>query len=87
MRQSWTDDRLDEFRGETKPEFAAMRSEMQVEFAAVRSEMGAGFRALRAEMTAGFGQINQRIDRLFQVMIGFCGVTVASLVGLIATRL
>lgn len=49
-------DDLNEFRGETKSEFAA-----------ARDEMGAEFRALRAEMTAGFGQINQRIDRLFQV--------------------
>ena len=82
MRQSWTDDRLDdlkddlnEFRGETKSEFAA-----------ARSEMAAGFRALRAEMAAGFGQINRRIDHLFQAMIVFCGVMVASLVGL-ATQL
>jgi hypothetical protein len=94
MRQSWTDDRLDdlkddlnEFRGDTKSEFAAMRSEMQVEFAAFRSEMGTGFRALRAEMTAGFGQINQRFDRLFQAMIGFGGVMIVSLVGFIATQL
>jgi hypothetical protein len=94
MRQSWTDDRLDdlkddlnEFRGETKSEFAAVRNEMRTEFAAVRNESGAEFRALRAEMTAGFGQINERFDRLFQAMVGLGGVMIASLVGFIATQL
>ena len=66
MRQSWTDDRLDDLRGdlnefrvETKTEFAAVRaeftavrSEMRSEFAAVRDEMKGEFAAVRAEMGA-----------------------------------
>ena len=68
MRQSWTDDRLDdlrddlnEFRAETKTEFAAVRTEfaavreeMRIEFAAVRAEMKAEFAAVRGEMQAEF---------------------------------
>jgi hypothetical protein len=83
MRQSGTDDRLDDL----KDDLNAFRGEAKSEFATVRNEMGAEFRALRTEMTAGFGQINQRFDRLFQAMIGFGGVMIASLVGFIATQL
>jgi len=72
MRQSWTDERLDDLRDTV----VGLRAENQAEF-----------RALRAEMAAGFGQINQQFDRLFQAMIGISGVMIASLVGFIATRL
>ena len=83
MRQSWTDDRLDDL----KDNLNEFREETKSEFAAVRNETGAEFRALRAEMTASFGQINQRFDRLLQAMIGFGGVMIASLVGFIARQL
>ncbi len=90
MRQSWTDDRLDdlrddlnEFRAEAKTEFSGVKAE----FVAVRNEMRDESRALRAEMAVGFGQIHERLDHLFLAMIGFGGVMIASLIGLIATRL
>ncbi len=101
MRESWTDDRLDdlrndvsEFRAETKAEFAAVqdeftavRKEMGSEFAAVRKEMGDEFKAVRAEMKAGFDGIHERFDRFQQTMIGFSGLVIAALIGLIATQL
>lgn len=90
MRQSWTDDRLDdlkdnvsEFRAETKAEFAAVRTEMRDEFAAVRTEMRDGFGGVRAELR----DVNARFDRLQQTMIASSGLIVAALVGLIATQL
>ena len=73
MRQSWTDDRLDDlqttvngFRAETKAEFAAVRVEMREEFRAVRAELRSEMReesaALRAEMRTGFAEMKAGID-------------------------
>jgi uncharacterized coiled-coil DUF342 family protein len=72
MRQSWTDDRLDdlqstvnEFRAETKAgfaavhgEFADVRKEMHAEFGNVREEMRAEFAAVRKEMADEFGRVH-----------------------------
>jgi hypothetical protein len=70
MRQSWTDDRLDDLNGkvdslrlETRTEFKASRGEMKEEFAAVRAEMREGFAEIRSEMREGFGRIDQRFDK------------------------
>lgn len=94
MRQSWTDDRLDdlrdnvtEFRAETKAEFAGVRAEMRHEFAAVRLEMRDEFAAVRLEMRAGFDSLNERFDRMQQTMIAFSGLVIAALISLIATQL
>jgi hypothetical protein len=61
MRQSWTDDRLDDlrddlnaFRVETKTEFTSVRAEMKSEFTSVRAEMKAEFAAVRDEMHGEF---------------------------------
>ena len=87
MREQWTDERLDDLkgevsalRGEMRDEFRAVRSEMQEEFRAVRSEMKEEFRAMREEMKAGF-------DSLHRTMIQFGGLLIAALIGLIATQL
>jgi hypothetical protein len=83
MRESWTDDRLDDLNGkvdslwiETKTEFAAVRGEMKDEFASVRAEIRERFEAM--------------MDRLYsmqRLMIQFCGVAMAALIGLIATQI
>lgn len=61
MRQSWTDERLDdlrddlnEFRAETRTEFGAVRAEMKAEFGAVRGEMKAEFATVRDEARGEF---------------------------------
>ena len=71
MRESWTDDRMDDLNGkvdalrvETRTDFAAVRGEMKGEFAAVRGEMKAEFAAVRTEMREGFEQIEKRFDRI-----------------------
>jgi hypothetical protein len=98
MRESWTDERLDdlrdgiaEFRRETKDEFAAVRLEMRDEFAAVRLEMREEFRAVRGELQEGFGALNERFDAMQRTMIqvggGMAAAFGAALVGLIATQL
>ena len=71
MRQSWTDDRMDDLngkvdvlRGEMRTEFKAVRGEMKEEFAAVRGEMKEEFAAVRTAMKAGFGKIDDRFERM-----------------------
>ena len=108
MRESWTDDRLDDLNGkvdslrlEMRTEFKAVRSEMKEEFAAVRGETKEEFATLRGEIREGFNRMDQRfqgIDQRFQsmdqrlldtyrMMMGFCVVMAASLLGLIATQI
>ncbi len=101
MRESWTDDRLDDlngkvdaFRLETRTEFAAVRAEVKEEFAAVRAEMKAEFAAVRAEMRQGFAKIDSRFESMdqrlldtYRMMMGFCGLMLAAIVGLIVTQI
>lgn len=100
MRESWTDDRLDDFRGEmsefrreTKDEFKAVRAELE----AVRKEMRDEFREVRQEMKNESASLREAVEalqnevslRLFsiqRIMIQFCGLMVAALIGLIATQ-
>lgn len=68
MRESWTDERLDDFRGdmadfrrETKEEFVAVRLEMKEEFRAVRKEMRDEFAAVRREMRDEFAAVRREM--------------------------
>src|ERR1044072_10044238 len=64
MKESWTDDRLDDLNGkvdalhlETRTEFRAVRGEMKGEFSAVRAEMKEEFTAVRHEMKDEFSAV------------------------------
>jgi hypothetical protein len=71
MRESWTDERLDDLNGHIREGFGrtdadlraqraesiALRKDMNGEFAAVRAEMKAEFAAVRAEMKAEFAAV------------------------------
>ena len=101
MRDSWTDDRLDDLNGkvdvlrvEMRTEFAAVRSEMKEEFAAVRADMREEFASVRQEMKAGFDKIDARFEvmdarllQIYKTMLWFCGVAMAALLGFIATQI
>jgi predicted nuclease with TOPRIM domain len=56
MRESWTDDRLDELNGKVD----ALRIEMRTEFASVRGEMKAGF----DKIDERFERIDKRFERI-----------------------
>ena len=56
MRESWTDDRLDDLNGKVD----ALRIEMKTEFAAVRAEMREGF----AKIDKRFEQVDKRFERV-----------------------
>jgi hypothetical protein len=76
VRQSWTDERLDDFRKET-----ARRLD----------KVDADVRELRGAMTAGFERVDARIDALNQTILRLGGgaliTFVVGFVGLIATQL
>ena len=75
MRQSWTDDRLDDLNGkvdalhlEMRTEFKAVRAEMKEEFAAVRTEMKEEFAAVRTEMKEEFGAVRAETREEFKAV-------------------
>ena len=59
MRESWTDDRMDDLNGKVD----GLRVEMKTEFKAVRGEMKEEFKAVRGEMKAGFDKVDERFDK------------------------
>ncbi|HYP55865.1 MAG TPA: hypothetical protein VEQ41_06155 [Solirubrobacterales bacterium] len=101
MRQSWTDERLDDFREETARRFEEARAETARRFDEVERRLDtvdADMRELRSTMSAGFDRVDTRLDRmdarldaLSQAIFKFGGgalVTfVVGFVGLIATQL
>jgi hypothetical protein len=87
MRQSWTDDRLDDFRADVDRRF----DEVDKRFNRLELRMDGGFNALRVEMNQGFARIDERFDKMQRIMIQFCGgailTLIAALVSLVATQL
>lgn len=60
--------KLDQFRAETRAEFAAWRSEMKAEFGAVRSETKTEFAAVRSETKTEFGAVRSEAKTEFAVV-------------------
>lgn len=98
MRQSWSDDRLDELSNRVDAGFARVdaslaRLDAKVDQSVARldAKIDAGAAGLREEMQMGFDQINARFDAMQQTFIrvggGLIGVLFASGAGLIATQL
>jgi predicted nucleic acid-binding Zn-ribbon protein len=77
MRESWTDDRMDDLNGkvdglrlEMRTEFQAIRGEMKEEFGAVRTEMKEEFRAVRGEMKTEFAAVRGEMQAGFDKIEG-----------------
>lgn len=83
VRESWTDERLDDFRGEVSRRF----DDVDRRFDKVDAE----FRDLRLEMKSGFDGLNQRFDGLQQALLKIAGAMVVTLIagilGVVATQL
>jgi hypothetical protein len=82
VRQSWTDDRLDDLREEV----VDFRRETHEEFVTVRREMKDEFRAVRREMKEEFRLLHGRFDATHRIVIRFQGLMIAALIGFIATQ-
>jgi hypothetical protein len=72
MRQSWTDDRMDD-----------LSRRMDERFRHVDQR----FDQLEAQIIGMRTEMNMRFDSIYRTMIQFGGVMVAALVGLLATQL
>jgi hypothetical protein len=84
MRQSWTDDRLDDLNGkvdalrlEMRAEFRAIRGEAKSEFGGMKEEFGAirggmkeEFAAVRGEMKGEFGAVRGEMKEEFAAIRG-----------------
>jgi hypothetical protein len=76
MRESWTDERLDDFRGEVARRFDKVDTE---------------FRGLRSEMNTRFDRFEARFDALQRTMLqiasGTIGTLIAGFAAIAATQL
>jgi len=83
MRESWTDERLDDFRDEVNRRF----DNVDKRFDKVDSE----FRDLRSEMNTRFDRIDARFDGLRRTMLQIAGGTIGTLIAgfaaIVATQL
>lgn len=77
MRESWTDERLDDMRTEVRD----LRAEVRDGFKGVDGE----FARLRTEMKAGFDRVDDKFNSLQRMLIWFSGSLSVSLIGLLAT--
>jgi hypothetical protein len=91
MRQSWSDDRLDDLNHRVDAGFARVDDQFARLDAKIDSKIDAAAAELRHEMQMGFHQVNARFDAMQQTMMrigaGLIGVLIASSAGLIATQL
>jgi hypothetical protein len=77
-RQTWNDERMDEFAGRTEENFKDVRREIR----GVRTELKGEIRDLRTEMNGRFARIERRFDVMFGAMItGFVGLIVSHFIG------
>jgi hypothetical protein len=98
MRQSWTDERLDDFRAETARNFGAVDKR----FDRVERRMESGFQEMRAEfkamnerfdtmnerfdtMNERFDTVNERFDVMYRMMFRFCVLAMTTLFGALVT--
>jgi hypothetical protein len=79
MRESWTDARLDDFRGEVNRRFDKVEGEVRD----LRGEVN----ELRSEMRSGFESIHKTMLHGVLILSGSYIAGFAALVGLVATQL
>jgi len=79
MRESWTDERLDDFRAETARRFDAVDRQFE--------KVEAGTKEMRAETHLRFDRIESRIDALQRTIIFSNAAIFAAVLGVFATQL
>lgn len=97
MRESWTDERLDDGFARVsadiqslRDETSVLRQEMRLEFGSVRQEIGSVRQetgSLRQEMNARFEHMEARFDDLQRTLLQVGGGMIAALLGILATQL
>lgn len=94
VRESWTDERLDDLKGSVSDlgrrvdsGFAEGRMELRHEAALIRKEMKEEFRAVDARFDAMQGSFDALQRTIIQIGGGMAAAFCAALIGLIATQL
>ena len=85
MLERWNDDKMDALDARVSAVYAKvddLARRMEKGFERVDAEL----REQRHDMKAGFERIDERFERLHRLMFQFCGVTIAALIGLVATH-
>jgi chromosome segregation ATPase len=95
MRESWTDGRLDDLNARFDQRFDQVNQRfdqvsqrfdrIEADLRAHRVETKTEFVALRGEMKAGFELVDARFDAMHRLLVQFCGLMLAALVGLVAS--
>jgi outer membrane murein-binding lipoprotein Lpp len=90
MLENRSDDRMDALSAKVDDLGAQMEKgfkRVDAELREWRQEMKAGFERVNERVDDRFDRVNERFDRIQQLMIQFCGLMLAALIGLIATQL
>jgi hypothetical protein len=98
VRESWTDERLDDLKEDVgdlgrrlDSGFAESRAEVRHEAALIRKEMKEEFQAVNARFDERFGAMQGSFDALQRTIIqvggGMAAAFCAALIGLIATQI
>jgi hypothetical protein len=90
MRESWTDERLDDLNAKVDRGFEQTGveiRELRREFVALRTVSSDEFKALRGEMKQGFDGVEARFDAMYRLMIQLGGTVIAALLGLLVTQM
>lgn len=85
MLERWNDDKMDALEAKVDAVLAELREqrqEMKAELGEQRQEMKAGF----ARVDERFERVDERFERMHRLLVQFCGVAIAALIGLIATQ-
>jgi hypothetical protein len=86
MLERWNDDKMDALDAKVDAVDAKVDDLAgQMEKGFVRVDVV--LREQRQEMKAGFERVDDRFERMQRLMIQFCGLMIAALIGLIATQL
>ena len=75
MLERWNDDKMDAL--------GATVTRVDEDLRELRQEL----REQRQEMKAGFERVDDRFERLHRLMLQFCSLMLAALIGLIATQI
>ena len=83
MRESWTDERLDDFRQEVRDDF----DKVDKRFDKVDERFDAAQRRTDQQFEAMMDRFDRKFDQLYLLIFRFGGAAILALVGLIVTQL
>lgn len=82
VRESWTDERLDDFTAETARRFDSVERRIDT----LERRMDAGFREIRSQMTEMRLEMNARFEANQRMTVQLFGIALGAFVGLISVQ-